>query len=131
MLALSPKRRWYQQRPEDGPGEEAREGGRVWEWERLERLGASCSEEISWRSSLTSNRSWATSELVGGGGGGGVGGTAVEVKEDTVGGATSNILSAMSAKVSRETVSPEEASTMRTWLGSRWKNNSLRKELSG
>ena len=30
-----------------------------------------------------------------------------------------------------ETVSPEEASTIRTWLGSRWKNSSRRRELSG
>ena len=48
-----------------------------------------------------------------------------------MGGATSNILSAMSARVSSETVSPEEASTIRTWLGSRWKNSSQRRELSG
>ena len=76
LLALSPKRRWYQQRP-DGPGEEARD--REWEreCERLGRLGESCSEEISWRNSLISDRSWATSKLAGGGGGGGgVGGAA-------------------------------------------------------
>ena len=70
LLALSPKCRWYQQRPEDGPGEEARE----WEWEReCEQLGRpveSCSEEMSWRSSLISDRSWATAELAGGGSGG-------------------------------------------------------------
>ena len=119
MLALSPKRRWYQQRPEDGPGEEARELERDRECERLGRLVESCREEISWRNSLTSNRSWATSALTGEGGGGGAGGTAGDVRVDTVGGATSSILSAMSARVSRETVSPEEASTMRTWLGSR------------
>ena len=31
----------------------------------------------------------------------------------------------------RGKLSPEEASTMRTWLGSRWKNSSQRRELSG
>ena len=111
MLALSPKRWWYQQRPEDGPREEAQEQ----EWEReCEQLGRpveSCSEEMSWHSSLISDQSWATSELAGGGGSG-VGGVTGEVRDDTVGGATSNILSAMSARVLRETVSPEEASTM-------------------
>ena len=48
-----------------------------------------------------------------------------------MGGATSNILSAMSASVLSETVSPEEASTLQTWLGSRWKNSFRRRELSG
>ena len=55
--------------------------------------GESCSEYISWHSSLIFNRSWATSELAEGGGSGRVG-----VRDDTVAGATSNILSAMSAK---------------------------------
>ena len=105
---------------------DARERELERECERLGRPVESCSEEMSWRSSLISDRSWATSELAGGGGGG-VGGVAGETRDDTVGRATSNILSAMSARVSRETVSPEEASTMRTWLGSRWKNSSRRR----
>ena len=85
---------------------------------------------MSWRSLLIFDRSWATSKLAGGGGCG-VGGAAGEVREDTVGGATSNILSAMLVRVLRETVSPEEASTMRTWLRSHWKNSSWRRALSG
>ena len=127
LLALTPKCRWYQQRPEDGPGEDARERELERECERLGRPVESCSEEMSWRSSLISDWSWATSELAGGGGGG-VRRVAGETRDDTVGGATSNILS---ARVSRETVSPEEASTMRTWLESRWKHSSRRRELSG
>ena len=42
-----------------------------------------------------------------------------EVTDVTVGNATSMILSAMSARVSNETLSPDEARTIRTWLGSR------------
>ena len=89
----------------------------------------SCSEEISWRSSLISDRSCATSELVGEGDGGAVG-MAGEVMDVTVGWATSIILSAMSARESRETWSSPEASIIRTWLGSLWKKSSLRSELS-
>ena len=76
LLTLSSKRRWYQQRLEDGPGEEAWERERERECERLERLERlerpveSCSEEMSWRSSLISDRSWATAKLAKGGGGG-------------------------------------------------------------
>ena len=111
LLALSPKRRWYQQRPEDEPGEEVRERECERECERLGQPVESCSKEMSWRSSLNSDRSWATSELAGGGSGVVVG-VAGEMRDDTVGGATSNILSAISARMSRETVSPEKASTM-------------------
>ena len=103
LLALSPKRRWYQQRPEDGPGEEAREREWEQECERLGRPVESCSEEMSWRNSLISDRSWATSELAGVGGVG-VGAVAGETRDDIVGGATSSILSAMSARVLRESV---------------------------
>ena len=63
----------------------------------------SCSEEMSWRNSLIFDRSWATSELAGVGGVG-VGGVAGETRDDIVGGATSSILSAMSARVLRESV---------------------------
>ena len=42
-----------------------------------------------------------------------------EVTDVTVGIATSMILSAMSARVSNETSSPDKARTIRTWLGSR------------
>ena len=52
-------------------------------------------------------------------GGGGATGVAGEVTDVTVGNATSMILSAMSARVSNETLSPDEARTIRTWLGSR------------
>ena len=65
--ALSPKRRWYQQSPWGGEGEDAREalrdGGR--ELERLVRWEESCSEEMSRRSSLISARRSATSEEIG------------------------------------------------------------------
>ena len=70
LLTLSSKRRWYQQRLEDGPGEEAWERERERECERLERPVESCSEEMSWRSLLISDRSWATAKLAEGGGGG-------------------------------------------------------------
>ena len=87
-------------------GRRQRSGKWEWECERLGRPGKSCSEEISWHSSLISDQSWATSELAGRDGGG-VGGAAREARDDTVRGATSNILSAMLARLSRETVSPE------------------------
>ena len=131
FLAFSPKWQWYQQSPWDGVGEEAREEGRDEgrELGQLLRGEDSCREEISCRSSLISVRSSATSEEIGAGGGGAMG-VAGEVTDVTVGIATSMILSAMSASVSNETSSPDEARTSLTWLGSRWKNNSRRKELS-
>ena len=54
-----------------------------------------------------------------GGGGGRATGVAGEVTDVTVGIATSMILSAMSARVSNETSSPDKARTIGTWLGSR------------
>ena len=81
------------------------------------RWEESCNEEMSCRSSLISARSSATSAEIGAGGGRATG-VAGEVTDVTVGIATSMILSAMSARVSNETLSPDEARTIRTWLGS-------------
>ena len=78
----------------------------------------SCSEEMSCRSSLITARSSATSEEVVAGGGRATG-VAGEVTDVRVGIATSMILSAMSARVSNETSSPDKARTIGTWLGSR------------
>ena len=111
--ALSPKRRWYQESLWGGVGEEAREA--VWDGGReLERLAwweESCSEEMSCRSSLISACSSATSEEIGAGVGVATG-VAGEVTDFTEGIATSIILSAMSARVSNETLSPDQARTM-------------------
>ena len=117
--ALSPKRRWYQQSPWGRGGEEARKAPRDGrrELERLARGEESCSEEMSWRNSLISARSSATSEEIGAGGGGATG-VAGEVTDVTIGNATSMILSAMSARVSNETLPPDEARAIRTLLGS-------------
>ena len=90
--------KWYQQRPGVGAGEEGREW--VCEVEWLGRPAGSCSEAMSCFSLLISVRSWATSELAGGGGGG-----AGVVRDVAAGWATSMILSAMLAKTSSETVS--------------------------
>ena len=45
-------------------------GNIEWKCERLERPVESCSEEMSWRSLLISDHSWATAELAEGGGSG-------------------------------------------------------------
>ena len=76
---------------------------------------------MSRRNSATSSLSWVTSGL---GGGGGV------ATEDTVGTATSIILSAIAARLSMDKFSPVEASTIRTLLGRRCRKSSLSKELS-
>ena len=86
---------------------------------------------MSCRSSLISDWSCATSKLsVGGGVVVGDGGAVGEVMDDTVGWATSMILSVMSGSVSSDTPSLEEASTIRTWLGRHWRKSSRRRELS-
>ena len=68
-------------------------------------------------SSLISAHSSATTEEIGAGGGGATG-VAGEVTDVTVGIATSMILSAMSARVSNGTLSPDEARSICSWLGS-------------
>ena len=71
------------------------------------------------RSCATSDRSWPTSEVRG-----------VTLPEETAGEATSITLSARVAGASNG-ISPDEARTMRTWLGRRWRNSCLKKVLSG
>ena len=68
---------------------------------------------MSWRNSLISARSSATLEEIGACGGEATG-VAEEVTDVTIGNATSMILSAMSARVSNETLSPDETRTIRT-----------------
>ena len=107
--SLYPKRRWYQQSPWGGVGEEAQGagagaasvvGGEL-QRDELSQLADHCSQFCDFR-----------------GGGGRATGVAGEVTDVTVGIATSMILSAMSARVSNGTLSPDEARSICSWLGS-------------
>ena len=89
-------------------------------------LEGSCSEDISCRSLQISNRSSATSQLVGGVVV--VMGVAKEAMNTTVVVTTSMILPDMSASMSSDALSPEEASTIQTRLGICWKNSSQRRQ---
>ena len=96
-------------------------GNEIWNAEQWGAGTLGWRELMSRRNSATSSRSWATSRLGGSGG--------VET-EDTVGAATSIILSAMTARLSMDKSSPVEASTIRTLLGRHCRKSSLSKELS-
>ena len=98
----------------------------VWEARWLVWLEGSCSEDISCRSLQISNRSSATSQLVGGVVV--VMGVAKEAMNTTVVVTTSMILPDMSASMSSDALSPEEASTIQTRLGICWKNSSQRRQ---
>ena len=74
--------------------------------------------EMSCQSLLISARNSVTLEEIGAGGGGATA-RAGKVTDVTLGIVTSMILSAMPARVPNETLSPDEARTIRTWLGSR------------